>query len=75
MFLLRYFIEGQVKGKGKVFPEFRFYTTHIKLGRKLKENGGRWSKNKNGSQVVAISVHFEAPQDIDVPSMVYPRII
>lgn len=40
MFLLTYFIEGQVKGKGKVFPEFRFYTTHLTLYRKLKENGG-----------------------------------
>lgn len=40
MFLLTYFIEGQVKGKKKVSSEFRFYTTHLKLRRKLKENGG-----------------------------------
>lgn len=46
MFLLTYFIEGQVKGNGKVFLEFRFYTAYIKLRRKLKENRGRLSKNK-----------------------------
>lgn len=75
MFLLTYFTEGQVKGKGKVFPEFRFYTTHIKQRRKLKENGGRWSENKKGTQGIAISVRFESPQDVDVPSTIYPRII
>lgn len=74
MFPLTYFIEGQVKGKGKVFPEFGFYTTHVKLRRKLKENRGRWSKNTKGSQAIATSVCFEPPQDIDVPD-VYSRII
>lgn len=75
MFLLTYFMEGQAKGKDKVFPEFRFYTTHLKLRRKLKGNGGWWSKNKRESQAIAISVHFEPPQDIDVPGMMYSRII
>lgn len=36
MFVLTYFIEVQVKGKGKVFPEFRFYITH-KMKREIRE--------------------------------------
>lgn len=75
MFLLTYFTERQEKGKEKVFPEFRFYTTHIKLRRKLKENRGRWSGNKKGSRAIAISVPFQPPQDLDASSMIHPRTL
>lgn len=73
-FLLPYFTERQEKGK-EVFPEFRFYTTHIKLRRKLKENRGRRSKNKKGSQATAVSVPFQPSQDINASSMIFSRIL
>jgi len=34
MVLLTYFTDGQVKGKGRVFPEFGFCIACIKLRRK-----------------------------------------